>query len=58
MADGTIVKIEGQVQFVLKCGAYRGQISAWVFPNMNTINDSGDPVAFEGKPPHWLDFWL
>ena len=35
MADGTMVKIEGRVQFVLKCGGYRGQISAWVFPNMN-----------------------
>ena len=35
MADGTVVKTEGQVQFVLKCGGYRGQISAQVFPNMN-----------------------
>ena len=35
MADGTVVKTEGRVQFVLKCGGYRGQISARVFPNMN-----------------------
>ena len=35
MADGTMVRIEGRVQFVFKCGRYRGEISAWVFPNMN-----------------------
>ena len=35
MADGIVVKIEGRVQFVLKCGGYRGQIFARVFPNMN-----------------------
>ena len=35
MVDGTVVKIEGRVQFVLKCGGYRGQISAWIFPHMN-----------------------
>ena len=35
MADGTVVKVEGQVQFVLKCGGYRGQISTRIFPNMN-----------------------
>ena len=35
MADGTVIKTGGQVQFVFKCGGYRGQISAWVFPNMN-----------------------
>ena len=26
MADGTVVKTEGRVQFVLKCSGYRGQI--------------------------------
>ena len=35
MADGIVVKIEGRVHFVLKCGGYKGQISARVFPNMN-----------------------
>ena len=35
MADGTVVKTEGRVQFVLKCGGYKSQISARVFPNMN-----------------------
>ena len=32
MADGTMVKTEGRVQFMLKCGGYRGQISARYFP--------------------------
>ena len=35
MADGTVVKTEGQVQPKLKCGGYRGTVSARVFPNMN-----------------------
>ena len=35
MADGIVVKIEGRVQFVLKCGGYKGQISTRIFPNMN-----------------------
>ena len=35
MADGTLVQTEGRNQFVLKCGGYRGKISARVFPNMN-----------------------
>ena len=35
MADGTMVKTEGRVQFVLKCGGYKGEISTRVFPNMN-----------------------
>ena len=35
MADGTVVRIEGRVQFVLRCGGYKGEISAQVFPNMN-----------------------
>ena len=35
MANGIVVKTEGRVQFLLKCGGYRGQISARVFPNMN-----------------------
>ena len=35
MADGIVVQIERRVQFVLKCGGYRGNVSAWVSPNMN-----------------------
>ena len=32
VADGTVVKTEGRVQLKLKCGGYRGDISARVFP--------------------------
>ena len=35
MADDTLVKTEGRVQLKLKCGGYRGNVSARVFPNMN-----------------------
>ena len=35
MADGTVVKTKGQVQFKLKCGGYRGNVSTWAFLNMN-----------------------
>ena len=35
MADGTAVRTKGRVQFVFKFGEYRGEISAWVFTNMN-----------------------
>ena len=50
MADGTVVKTEGRVQLVLKCGGHRGQISARVFPNMNKLMiwESRD---FQGKTP-------
>ena len=43
MADGTVVQIEGRVQFVLKCGGYRGKISTRVFPNMNKQMAMGIP---------------
>ena len=35
MADGAMVRIKARVWIVLKCGGYRGEISARVFPNMN-----------------------
>ena len=35
MADGTMVRKEGRAQFVLKCGGYRGDISARVFADVN-----------------------
>ena len=35
MADGTVAQTEGRVQFVLKCGGYRGKTFARVFPYMN-----------------------
>ena len=50
MADGTVVKTEGRVQFVLKCGGYRGQISARVFPNMNKPMILGIPWLSKENP--------
>ena len=35
MAAGIVVRTKGRVQFVLKCGGYRGNNSARVFPNLN-----------------------
>ena len=52
MADGTVVKTEGRVQFVLKCGGYRGQISARVFPNMNKPMILGIPWLNSKENPH------
>ena len=51
MADGTVVQMEGRVQFVLKCGGYRGKISARVFPNMNKQRVLGIPWLSKEKPP-------
>ena len=50
MADGIVVKTEGRVQFVLKCGGYRGQISARVFPNMNKPMILGIPWLSKENP--------
>ena len=50
MADGTVVKTEGRVQFVLKCGGYRGDIFARVFPNMNKQMILGIPWLSKENP--------
>ena len=50
MADGTVVKTDGRVQFVLKCGGYRGQVSARVFPNMNKSLILGIPWLSKENP--------
>ena len=50
MADGTVVKIEGRVQFMLKCCRYRGQISARLFPNMNKPMILGIPWLSKENP--------
>ena len=50
MADGTMVKTEGRVQFVLKCGGYKGQISARVIPNMNNPMILGIPWLSKENP--------
>ena len=72
IADGTVVKTEGLVQFVLKCGGYRGQISTRVFPNMNKPMILGIPwlskenphinwtqaTVVVNKDHHWVSFPL
>ena len=50
MADDTVVKTEGRVQFVLKCGGYRGDISARAFPNMNKSMILGIPWLLKENP--------
>ena len=50
MADGTVGKTEGRVQFIFKCGGYKGQISAWVFPNMNKTMILGIPWLSKENP--------
>ena len=50
MADGTLIKTEERVQFKLKCGGYRGDISARVFPNMNKQMILGIP-CFQRRIP-------
>lgn len=35
MADGIVVRTQGQVQVKFKCGGYRRTVFAWVFPRMN-----------------------
>ena len=50
MADGTVVKTEGRVQFVLKCGGHKGQISTRVFSNMNKPMIMGIPWLSKENP--------
>ena len=50
MADGNVIKTEGRVQLKLKCGGYRGDISARVFPNMNKQIILGIPWLSKENP--------
>ena len=50
MADSTMVRIEGRVRFMLKCGGYRCEISARVFPNMNKQMIIGIPWLSKENP--------
>ena len=50
MADGSIVRTEGRVQVYLKCGGYRGMISAQVFPQMNKSMILGTPWLVKENP--------
>ena len=45
-----MVQTKGRVQFVLKCGGYRGEISAQVFPNMNKQMILGIPWLSKETP--------
>ena len=43
LPNDTMVNTEGRVQLVSKCGWYRGEISARVFPNMSKSMILGTP---------------
>ena len=50
MADGLVVRTKGRVQFVLKCGGYKGEISSQVFPNMDKQLILGIPWLLKENP--------
>ena len=50
MADGTVVKTKGRVHLKLKCGGYRGNVSARFFPNMNKRMILGIPWLLKENP--------
>ena len=72
MADGAVVKTKGRVQFILKCGGYRGEIPAQFFPNMNKSMILGipwfskenphidwtQPIVVVNKDHHWISLQL
>ena len=50
LADGSKLKREGQVQFTLQCGGYKGKISARVFPNLHKEIILGIPWLSQVNP--------
>ena len=50
MADGSVVKTEGKVQVYLKCGGYKGLISARLFPEMHKPMILGIPWLAKENP--------
>ena len=50
LADGSMVKATGYVQFQLDCGDYRGQITARVFPNLHKEIILGMPWLIQANP--------
>ena len=50
MADGSMVKTEGQVHITLKCGGYKDVIAAQVFPKMNKPLILGIPCLSKVNP--------
>ena len=50
LADGSVVKAAGYVQFKLDCGDYRGDITARVFPNLHKEIILGMPWLVQANP--------
>ena len=50
MADGSMVKTEGQVHITLKCGTYKNVIAIQVFPTMNKPLILGIPWLSKVNP--------
>jgi hypothetical protein len=50
LADGSKLKTEGRVQFVLRCGGYTGRILARVFPNLHKEMILGIPWLRQTNP--------
>ena len=53
-SDGIVTRTEGLVQFMLKCGGYKGAVSAQIFPNMNQQMILGIPwLLKENSDINW-----
>ena len=50
LVDGSIVKAAGRVQFNLRCGDYRGKITARVFPHLHKELILGMPWLIQENP--------
>ena len=50
LADGSKLKTEGQAQFTLQCGGYKGKILARVFPNLHKEIILGIPWLRQVNP--------
>ena len=54
LADGTVVSTAGYVQFVMKCGDFKGKIVARVFPNLHKECILGIPwLEYENPIIDW-----
>ena len=54
LADGTVVSTAGYVQFVMKCGDFKGKIVARVFPNLHKECILGIPwLEYENPDIDW-----
>ena len=50
LADGSTLKTEGRVQFTMRCGGYKSQILARVFPNLHKEMILGIPWLEQANP--------